>query len=208
MRKHRVALVLPTVAVGIVAAVAGSFIALSASTQEATPSTSSALAVSQTPKPLPPIPSDRDQMTHIRAEYTAYTTTVLMNDEAALRTLSAAEAQAQASARAARAAEMSTAHYTATTSPPTQSSSANSCDPYSSLAGVALAEGIPCAWVPSAICEESARDDAYAGYFGILEWQGFDGYPSAGAAPLSAQLGWEAAHGQGPPDAPGQCHDY
>ncbi len=31
-----------------------------------------------------------------------------------------------------------------------------------------------------AICEEGGRDDSYAGYFGILEWHGFDGYPTAG----------------------------
>jgi hypothetical protein len=67
---------------------------------------------------------------------------------------------------------------------------------------------IPAAWLPTAICEEDGRDDPYAGYFGILEWNGFDGYQSAGSAPVSVQLAWEAAHGQGPPDAPGQCHGY
>lgn len=68
--------------------------------------------------------------------------------------------------------------------------------------------GIPAAWQATATCEEGGRDDSYAGYFGILEWNGFDGYPTAGSAPLSVQLAWEAAHGQGPPDAPGQCHSY
>jgi hypothetical protein len=67
---------------------------------------------------------------------------------------------------------------------------------------------IPAAWMPTAMCEEGGRDDPRAGYFGILAWDGFDGYPTAGSAPLSVQLGWEAAHGQGPPDAPGQCHSY
>ena len=70
------------------------------------------------------------------------------------------------------------------------------------------AAAIPAAWLPTAICEEGGRDDPYAGYFGILAWNGFDGYPNAGSAPLSVQLAWEAAHGQGPPDAPGQCHSY
>ena len=70
------------------------------------------------------------------------------------------------------------------------------------------AAAIPAAWMPTAICEEGGRDDPYAGYFGILAWGGFDGYPTAGSAPLSVQLAWEAAHGQGPPDAPGQCHSY
>ena len=67
---------------------------------------------------------------------------------------------------------------------------------------------IPAAWMATAICEEGGRNDPRAGYFGILEWNGFDGYPSAGSAPLSVQLAWEAAHGQGPPDAPGRCHSY
>jgi hypothetical protein len=67
---------------------------------------------------------------------------------------------------------------------------------------------IPAAWMPTAICEEGGRDNPYAGYFGILEWNGFDGYPTAGSAPLTVQLAWESAHGQGPPAAPGQCHGY
>ena len=67
---------------------------------------------------------------------------------------------------------------------------------------------IPAAWMPTAVCEEGGRNDPYAGYFGILEWNHFDGYPSAGSAPASVQLAWEAAHGQGPPDGPGQCHGY
>ena len=67
---------------------------------------------------------------------------------------------------------------------------------------------IPAAWMPTAICEEGGRNDPYAGYFGILEWNGFDGYPTAGSAPLSVQLAWEAQNVGGPPDAPGQCHGY
>ena len=67
---------------------------------------------------------------------------------------------------------------------------------------------IPAAWWATAVCEEGGRDDAYAGYFGILEWHDFDGYPTAGSAPLSVQLAWEAQNVGGPPDAPGQCHSY
>ncbi len=67
---------------------------------------------------------------------------------------------------------------------------------------------IPAAWMPTAVCEEGGRDDPYAGYFGILEWNGFDGYPTAGSAPLTVQLAWEAQNVGGPPDAPGQCHGY
>ena len=78
------------------------------------------------------------------------------------------------------------------------------------LAAVAYIEAntMPAAWQATAMCEEGGRNDRYAGYFGILQWHGFDGYPTAGSAPLSVQLAWEAAHGQGPPDAPGRCHAY
>ena len=67
---------------------------------------------------------------------------------------------------------------------------------------------IPAAWLATAICEEGGRNDPYAGYFGILEWHQFDGYPTAGSAPLSVQLAWEARYVGGPPDAPGRCHSY
>jgi hypothetical protein len=67
---------------------------------------------------------------------------------------------------------------------------------------------IPAAWVATAICEEDGRNDPYAGYFGILEWHHFDGYPTAGSAPLTVQLAWEAQYVGGPPDAPGRCHSY
>ncbi|HWD54939.1 MAG TPA: hypothetical protein VG346_07440 [Acidimicrobiales bacterium] len=77
------------------------------------------------------------------------------------------------------------------------------------LEAVAKSENtIPAAWMPTAICEEGGRDDPTAGYFGIREWNGFDGYPTAGSAPLSVQLAWEARYIGGPPDAPGQCHSY
>jgi hypothetical protein len=76
------------------------------------------------------------------------------------------------------------------------------------LTAVVNANTMPAAWEATAICEEGGRDDPYAGYFGILEWNGFEGYPTAGSAPLSVQLAWEAAHGISPPDAPGQCHGY
>lgn len=72
----------------------------------------------------------------------------------------------------------------------------------------AEAGGVPCAWVPTAICEEQGYDDGAYGFFGIQSWNGYGGYSSAGSAPLLVQLGWESAHGQGPPDAPGQCHGY
>jgi hypothetical protein len=67
---------------------------------------------------------------------------------------------------------------------------------------------MPAAWVATAVCEEGGRDDPYAGYFGILEWHHYDGYPTAGSAPLTVQLAWEAQYVGGPPDAPGRCHSY
>jgi len=67
---------------------------------------------------------------------------------------------------------------------------------------------MPAAWAATAVCEEGGRNDPYAGYFGILEWHHFDGYPTAGSAPLSVQLAWEAQYVGGPPDAPGRCHSY
>jgi len=67
---------------------------------------------------------------------------------------------------------------------------------------------MPAAWLATAICEEGGRNDPYAGYFGILEWHSFDGYPTAGSAPLSVQLAWEARYVGGPPDTPGHCHSY
>jgi hypothetical protein len=77
------------------------------------------------------------------------------------------------------------------------------------LTAVANSENtIPAAWLPTAICEEGGRNDPSAGYFGIKEWNGFDGYPTAGSAPLTVQLAWEATYIGGPPDAPGQCHSY
>ena len=72
----------------------------------------------------------------------------------------------------------------------------------------AQANTIPAAWLATAICEEGGRNDPYAGYFGILEWNHFDGYPTAGSAPVSVQLAWEARYVGGPPDTPGHCHSY
>jgi hypothetical protein len=76
------------------------------------------------------------------------------------------------------------------------------------LEAVANANTMPAAWQATATCEEGGRNDPNYGYFGIKEWNGFDGYPTAGSAPLSVQLAWESAHGISPPDAPGRCHSY
>jgi len=76
------------------------------------------------------------------------------------------------------------------------------------LEAVANANTMPAAWQATAICEEGGRNDPNYGYFGIKEWNGFEGYATAGSAPLSVQLAWESAHGISPPDAPGRCHSY
>ena len=134
-----------------------------------------------------PIPTDQQVQTNLKhqkfqivvaARIAAYTAAVTAAQQAA-----AAAAQAAAAART-------------TTPPPSAPRTSTS------------SSGIPAAWMATAICEEGGRNDPYAGYFGILEWHGFDGYPTAGSAPLSVQLAWEASIGQGPPDAPGQCHSY
>jgi hypothetical protein len=67
---------------------------------------------------------------------------------------------------------------------------------------------MPTSWQATAICEEGGRNDPNYGYFGIKEWNGFDGYPTAGSAPLSVQLAWEAKYIGAPPDVPGRCHSY
>jgi hypothetical protein len=76
------------------------------------------------------------------------------------------------------------------------------------LKALAASNTMPAAWWPTALCEEGGRNDPVAGYFGIREWHGFDGYPSAGSAPLSVQLRWEATYIGGPPDSAGECHSY
>jgi hypothetical protein len=63
-------------------------------------------------------------------------------------------------------------------------------------------------WAAVAMCEEGGNDDPNYGYYGIKEWNGFDGYPSAGAAPQSVQLEWEQENVGSPPDESGGCHSY
>jgi len=43
------------------------------------------------------------------------------------------------------------------------------------------------------MCEEGGSNDPNYGYFGIKEWNGFDGFATAGSAPLQIQLDWEYA---------------
>jgi hypothetical protein len=132
-------------------------------------------------------------------------------EQAAAAYSAAQAAQAAAAARAAQSASSASSAPSGPTPPPsTTTPAAGGCAPSSEAVQEARAEaaGVPCAWVPTAICEEQGYDDANYGFFGIQAWGGFGGYPSAGSAPLGVQLGWESAHGQPPPDAPGQCHGY
>ncbi len=132
-----------------------------------------------------------------------------IEDNQAAQAFAAAEASVLASKAAASS---STPTVTGPSAPSSSSTPTGACGAEDQIApgpaSLAEAAGVPCAWVPTAVCEESGRDDPYAGYFGILAWDGYGGYGQAGAAPLDVQLGWESAHGQGPPDAPGQCHGY
>jgi hypothetical protein len=153
---------------------------------------------------IPATPSDQQtivQTTHQRM--VAFADAVNNWEAQAAAAEAAAQRQAaEAQAQAAAASQTATAQASTTTSTPAISSAS------SGPAERAAAAGVPEAWIPTAVCEESGNDDPYAGFFGILEWNGFDGYPTAGSAPLSVQLAWEASIGQGPPDAPGQCHAY
>lgn len=63
-------------------------------------------------------------------------------------------------------------------------------------------------WAAVAMCEEGGNNDPNYGYYGIKEWNGFDGYPTAGSAPQSVQLQWEAQNIGAPPDESGGCHSY
>jgi hypothetical protein len=63
-------------------------------------------------------------------------------------------------------------------------------------------------WAAVANCEEGGNDDPNYGYYGIKEWNGFDGYPTAGSAPQSVQLQWEEQNVGSPPDESGGCHGY
>jgi hypothetical protein len=63
-------------------------------------------------------------------------------------------------------------------------------------------------WAAVAMCEEGGNDDPNYGYYGIKEWNGYDGYPTAGSAPQSVQLQWEEQNVGSPPDESGGCHSY
>jgi hypothetical protein len=198
MRRHRYALAIPAAA--FVAAVAllttGALDAPSPEEQPAvwtsahpSPTTHSQVLASSDLAPLG---------AYLGALYTAQA-------HQAARAFAAASA-AEHAATASVTPAGSPAPPASTTAPPGACGAEDSIAP--AAAARAEAAGVPCAWVPTAVCEEGGTDDAADGFFGIQEWLGYGGYAAAGAAPLQVQLGWESAHGQGPPDAPGHCHGY
>lgn len=197
MRNHRVALI---TAICLAALSAVMYPALaSPDPKEAPASWKSSLAVAS------PLPSQllSNQSLQPLAVFATAVTAAQENQAAAAFA---------AAARSLEASSSPTPTASGPSAPAATSTPTGACGAEDSIspgpASKAEAAGVPCAWVPTAVCEESGNDDPYAGYFGILEWNGFGGYPAAGQAPLDVQLGWESAHGQGPPDAPGQCHSY
>lgn len=191
MRKHRFALIIAIYALGLAVGISLFVSGLSTPSKGATPKwTSSALVMFR----IPPTPSDHDEMEAIRAQFTGYTTTVLMNEESALRTLAAAEA----SARAAQGASIRTARSAVTTYQPTPSGSNASI------------------WACIIQHESGGNPTVYnhsgSGASGLYQfmpgtWGGYDGYANAADAPASVQTqyayayeaknGWSAWRGDG-----------
>ena len=174
----------------ITAAIGGlCFIPISSSAtthKETPPWTLSRLSV----KPIPSTPTDAQVLLNVKHQRFIQAQQLVSYANAV-----AAE-QAAAAARAAQEATQAAAAARAQAGSTSSHTSSNS------------SSGIPASWAATAQCEEGGRNDPSYGYFGIKEWNGFGGYSSAGSAPMSVQLAWESAHGQGPPDAPGQCHSY
>lgn len=190
MWNRRYALITTIYALGLAGAIATAVFSGGSPTQEATPSKYSALVALRT-QTIPPTPSDHQAMTTVRAEFTSYTTTVLMDEEAALRTLAAAQAEAQAHAAALRASGQ-TSHTSTTTHAPV--TSAGNLPAIFSCIIQHESGGDPTAMNPSGA----------AGLFQDMPgtWDDYDGYPSAADAPVSVQYAFNeqlyAARGLGP----------
>lgn len=73
---------------------------------------------------------------------------------------------------------------------------------------LAASGGDAASWAAVARCEEGGANNPQYGYYGIKEWNGFDGYPTAGSAPQSVQLQWEQTYVGAPPNESGGCHSY
>lgn len=106
-----------------------------------------------------------------------------------------ANQQAQAAAAQQAAESLVQEETTTTTQPPVQSPT----DSATASSG---------GWAAVATCEEGGNDDPNYGYYGIKEWNGFDGYATAGDAPQSVQLEWEQQNVGSPPDESNGCVAY
>ena len=114
-----------------------------------------------------------------------------------LSAVGAVEATAQAALAAQLSSTTTVPSTSQTTPPPAAPSVAQSpggTDDQAAFAAVAA-------------CEEGGADDPNYGYYGIKEWNGYDGYSSAGSAPMSVQQQWMLTY-TGIPDESGGCHSY
>ena len=111
----------------------------------------------------------------------------------------AASAQQQAAQAAAASAQRAPVSSGSSYSGYSGSSGSSGSSSYSSGSG---------SWDAVAQCEEGGSDNPTYGYYGITEWNGYDGYATAGSAPQSVQLQWEQQNVGSPPDESGGCHGY
>jgi hypothetical protein len=116
-----------------------------------------------------------------------------------------ASAQQQAAQAAAASAEAARASSARTYSGSSSSSNYGSSSGGSSYSGSSAGSG---GWSAVAQCEEGGSNNPTYGYYGITEWNGYDGYPTAGSAPQSVQLQWEQQNVGAPPNESGGCHGY
>jgi hypothetical protein len=130
------------------------------------------------------------------------------------------QAQAAARQRSAAAAELSQYIAGVAAAQRTQFLSAVAAAQQQALAQAAAQHAVPvslpvtssgadaASWAAVARCEEGGANNPQYGYYGIKEWNGFDGYPTAGSAPQSVQLQWEETYVGAPPNESGGCHSY
>lgn len=197
MRRHRVALI---TAAALVASVAIALPVASSGTDPTGTAHQEATVWSSTP--IPPSVTDQQAMTHERAQFTAYTTTVISNEKAALQALAviqAAQAAAAAKAAAARAeatrATSGSTSPTSTTTPPPVTSGGSGVDQlltdapaYVVNAFHCIAYGHESGGNPTAINPTSGDSGLYQ--FNVNTWLGNGGgqfAPQAYEAPVWAQ---------------------
>ena len=128
------------------------------------------------------------------------------------------QAQAAARQRSVAAAELSQYLAGVAAAQRTQFLTAVAAAQQQALAQAAAQHAVPvslaasgndaASWAAVARCEEGGVNNPQYGYYGIKEWNGFDGYPTAGSAPQSVQLQWEQTYVGAPPNESGGCHSY